>query len=1022
MFSALSAEINPEPYENKPILSIDIEAPLYEDISELKDVIGIERGYLFSLNDLQAAQKRLYALGRFTDVRVYASRQQQSVELIFYLRGIKRLQKLEFQGLSTTKKSKLREYLAIRPGIELGEKFENKLVKNIKTWLSNHGFLESAVSLETIENPAQAENTIIANIFQGEQTKINKIVFQGEFHVFPELLMNTIRTKENRPFNVDELEKDRIRLEKIFLERGFLRVKVFPPETQIKNEQASVRFKVNAGPRIQVIIDGNTVLTKKEILFLWPLKDEPLGPGTIELFASKLKQHYHFLGFPDATIKTELTKSKSGLSETILYSIKEGPHPYVENLEIDGLSFFEPSFIKNQIKDELSLRLEDYLISQRKFSRELSSAWLSSKQITAKEHHSSNQEFSVANRWVPRLYKQALDSIIAIYHEHGYLEAKHKACKLELNKSGFYTARCKLILGEQIELKTIRFKGPKIDSPESHFELVKNVFETGLMGLQKPVGGKWFLSYAKVEKGRIKLVRDYRNKGYLYVQIDKDIQFDPDNTAHLTYILTPGPQVHIGRTLVKGNVYTNESIIRSRLSIKPGDVYSLQQAINAQRSISDLGVFRRVRVKLIDEEIPSEQKDLVAEVIERDRQPIELSPGISTADGPRLRLSYSHINVLGTASTFTGTAKLNRQMFFSLFGDYAESLEDRYRSYDPSEQFLKAVERELRFGIRSPKLINLALSPLFRFDVIHERENTIPYSLDTAAAIFGIEMTPIKHLSFALEPQLSLTNLECETLLQSEETSDCTSDIFQENNERRRIDKGLRQSAKIGPTLTYDGRNDPINPHRGIWLHASAQSVNGQSQENSAATFEPFSYTKIESNFTAYLPLWRATFAFSARGGTILNTENSAVPIDERFYLGGRDTLRGYIEGTMIPEDACLISDGGVSAEPNQCAETLIVEQGGTPISRGGNTFALLKSELRLPFSESFSIGLFVDMGNLWVNQPNTKNLRWRFGTGAGIRYKTPVGALALDWGLNPNPREDYNEQQSNIHFSVGLF
>ena len=104
--------------------------------------------------------------------------------------------------------------------------------------------------------------------------------------------------------------------------------------------------------------------------------------------------------------------------------------------------------------------------------------------------------------------------------------------------------------------------------------------------------------------------------------------------------------------------------------------------------------------------------------------------------------------------------------------------------------------------------------------------------------------------------------------------------IFQENNERRRINQGLRQSFKIGPTLTYDGRNDPIDPSHGIWVHSFLQSVQGQSQEKSSSNFEPFSYTKIETNFTGYIPFFGATLAFSARGGTILNTENSAIPIE----------------------------------------------------------------------------------------------------------------------------------------------
>src|SRR5690606_28381827 len=123
------------------------------------------------------------------------------------------------------------------------------------------------------------------------------------------------------------------------------------------------------------------------------------------------------------------------------------------------------------------------------------------------------------------------------------------------------------------------------------------------------------------------------------------------------------------------------------------------EAIKSQRQIAALGVFSSVRVRLIDEETVSERKDLVTEVEERDRQPIEIAPGISTADGPRLRLSYSHINVLGTASVFSTSLKLNRQIFFGLYGNYAEVLRQRYQRFSAREQ----IEYELRIGINSPR-------------------------------------------------------------------------------------------------------------------------------------------------------------------------------------------------------------------------------------------------------------------------------------------------------------------------------
>jgi outer membrane translocation and assembly module TamA len=73
----------------------------------------------------------------------------------------------------------------------------------------------------------------------------------------------------------------------------------------------------------------------------------------------------------------------------------------------------------------------------------------------------------------------------------------------------------------------------------------------------------------------------------------------------------------------------------------------------------------------------------------------------------------------------------------------------------------------------------------------------------------------------------------------------------------------------------------------------------------------------------------------------------------------------------------------------------------------------------------------FADTGNLWVVLPkNIEDITLRLGTGAGIRYNTPVGALELDLGINTAPRTYrdptgaavYKEDVYQVHFSVGSF
>ena len=93
------------------------------------------------------------------------------------------------------------------------------------------------------------------------------------------------------------------------------------------------------------------------------------------------------------------------------------------------------------------------------------------------------------------------------------------------------------------------------------------------------------------------------------------------------------------------------------------------------------------------------------------------------------------------------------------------------------------------------------------------------------------------------------------------------------------------------------------------------------------------------------------------------------------------------------------------------------------PLSPGGNTFLLLKAELRMPVREQVAVALFVDLGNLWIDFPGAATFALRQSVGVGLRYTTPVGALAFDVGVNPAPRgPPWDETRIQLHFSFGSF
>jgi outer membrane protein insertion porin family len=117
------------------------------------------------------------------------------------------------------------------------------------------------------------------------------------------------------------------------------------------------------------------------------------------------------------------------------------------------------------------------------------------------------------------------------------------------------------------------------------------------------------------------------------------------------------------------------------------------------------------------------------------------------------------------------------------------------------------------------------------------------------------------------------------------------------------------------------------------------------------------------------------------------------LPPNERFYVGGRSTIRGYEEDTVGPK----LDDG-------------------TPT--GGNVFLLLNAELRVTVVGSLGTVVFWDGGNTWLDQDSIRWTDIKTTVGLGLRLNTPVGPLRLDYGhkLNWNP----GEAHGTFHFTLG--
>jgi outer membrane protein assembly factor BamA len=222
----------------------------------------------------------------------------------------------------------------------------------------------------------------------------------------------------------------------------------------------------------------------------------------------------------------------------------------------------------------------------------------------------------------------------------------------------------------------------------------------------------------------------------------------------------------------------------------------------------------------------------------------------------------------------------------------------------------------------------------------------------------------------------------------------------------------LAVAQRIG--VTWDRRDNSVAATRGTLLSVNLEHVNAFPLEDSSFGTSSDLTSDYKGHFLQYTGRVAGYVRLTERGVALATSlrfgfnqqleEGSATYPDRLFYLGGVDSLRGFPLWSVVPEDL----------------NRTLVDEGDIPI-RGGDVLINPRAELRIPIVDVWQTAVFLDTGNLWADADEVfDTFRLRYSAGMGLRVNTPVGPLALDYGINLAPRsyEDFGA----FHFSIGLF
>ena len=559
-----------------------------------------------------------------------------------------------------------------------------------------------------------------------------------------------------------------------------------------------------------------------------------------------------------------------------------------------------------------------------------------------------------------------VEGIRALYQSNGFRDAEVSSREID-NYQG-KTAQIAIL----VEIK----EGPQWFVSALDLEGISKDDQAALTTILRSTSGQPY-SDLNLARDRDAILDYYFNQGYPRATFE--FVSTPSGEAQhvdLKFVVAPGPREYVRNVVVSGLERTHPDIVRSRIDLHPGDPLSQEKITGSQRRLYDLGIFARVNTALQNPDGEEPDKNVLYSIDEAHRWVTNYgfgaeigrigggttsleSPAGTTGFTPRFIFGVSRLNFLGTGHT------IGLQTLVS-------TLEQRVQLTYFAPQFEGSPNLNLQF-------IGL-------FDISHD-VRTFSARREEGSVQLG------QKLSRANSIQYRYTFRKVNIL----GTPLVTPELI----------PLLAQPVLVGflsTTLIQDRRDDPIDARRGIYNSldlALASSVLGSQT----------GFGRVVARNSTYYPLTKSVvLARTTTFGMIERFSGlSDIPLAERFFGGGAFSNRAFPDFQAGPRD--LVT--------------------GFPI--GGNASFVNTVELRFPLvGENLGGVLFNDMGNVY-SAVNKISLRFTQrdlqdfdyavqAFGFGVRYRTPIGPVRVDFSLSPNSPRFFGFQgtESQLLFGGG--
>jgi outer membrane protein insertion porin family len=526
------------------------------------------------------------------------------------------------------------------------------------------------------------------------------------------------------------------------------------------------------------------------------------------------------------------------------------------------------------------------------------------------------------------------------------------------------------------------------------------------------------LNLVVLDTMRLSLQLHMWDRGHADAQVDTVIAVDPAaRTATVLLRAVPNWHTTVGTITVRGNDRVNVSTIQNSIMLRPGKPFRFIDLAESQRNLYESNLFRLALLSVAPR--PDSVKDISIDVRETKLQEARIAGGLNNIDFFQTDGRYTNYNTFGGARRFDLTGIIGNLGVNNLNGrGFFRQAKDDFTGFGSS---FNQPTWQVSADVKQPAWLRKPENALSLGGFAHRRAAPSVYIDRGYGGQLAFTRSLAPRASASSGYRFEVTRVEAGDVYFCVNYGVCDIPTVQ----------SLRLHQKLSPlqlSASIDRSDVPFSPTKGFIARADLEHA-------SSLTISDYRFNRISADASAYTHFRYPSrdprsqvLAGHVRVGYVQplasSTAGELLHPRKRFYAGGSKSVRGYDENQLgpriltIPPDSlaaagCNVTSADALRGCNPNVERL-KNKYFTPRPVGGTSLLEGSIEYRVPFARKMEWAVFLDgavVGGSKLRSITeiTKLVRGATAItpGVGFRYRSPVGPIRIDLGINPSIVDD---------------